>query len=100
MKFELLKRMIRALPDKFRMKLLVMCAMESALVRPGQTIEFRLTVMKDGKHTLDAQVAPQIELPVFQAMEGGYIYQNSGRAMNVEGLTVPSATWTKLPEER
>lgn len=38
----------------------------------------------------------EVEIPVFK--EGQHvIYQNSGRAMNVEGLTVPSNTWVEIP---
>lgn len=34
----------------------------------------------------------------FPCVKPGMIFQNSGGTMNVEGLTVPTDTWVKLPE--
>lgn len=44
----IIKWILRILPDKLRMKILVMAAMESALVRPGNHLHFEMTVDKNG----------------------------------------------------
>lgn len=44
----LIKHILRALPDKVRLKVLVMAAMECSLVRAGHHLNFEMTVDKDG----------------------------------------------------
>jgi hypothetical protein len=44
----LIKYILRALSDKIRLKVLVMAAMECALVRSGNRLNFEMTVNKDG----------------------------------------------------
>lgn len=44
----LIKWFLRLLPDRVRLKILVMAAMECALVRSGNHLNFELTVERDG----------------------------------------------------
>jgi len=48
--FKITKFILRRVPDKWRSWLMIICMMESALVRPGQSVEARLTIMADGSH--------------------------------------------------
>lgn len=47
----LIKHILRALPDRIRLRVLVMVAMECALVRPGNRLAFEIAVSKDGNWT-------------------------------------------------
>lgn len=44
------KFILRNVPDRWRSWLMIICMMESALVRPGNTVKATLTVMADGQH--------------------------------------------------
>lgn len=48
--FKITKFVLRQIPDKWRSWLMIVCMMESALVRPGQAVEVRLTLSAEGEH--------------------------------------------------
>lgn len=48
--FKIAKFILRNVPDKWRSWLMIVCMMESALVRPGNTVKATLTVAVDGSH--------------------------------------------------
>ena len=48
--FRIVRFILRNCPDKWRSWLMIICMMESALVRPGHAVECRLTVSNEGEH--------------------------------------------------
>ena len=98
--FKIAKFILRNFPDKWRSWLMIICMMESALVRPGNTVQAVLSVMADGSHDF-----------ALNDVEWSYVKKDRARAMlhnryslvevaNAFGVTVTELKMQLLEEER
>lgn len=98
--FKIVKFILRNCPDKWRSWLMIICMMESALVRPGHTIACRLTMSNDGEHDFTINDVEWSETKKDKArsmLRNGYLTSEVSKTMGVTVIELCRQLESKSP---